>query len=220
MKNALRIPTRLAAGGTLIALFFVTSLGIGSTAAHAEITSLMGVGSRGSDVTQLQQFLASNSWIYPAGTVSGYFGSLTRAAVVQFQTAYDIDQVGNVGPITKAKINSIMNSGFGLDTTVPVISNLAVSVGSNSASVLWTTSESARGQVFYDTQPIRANEQTANSQIPYVSGTLAENTGYQTSQAINLSNLQTNTTYYYIVRSIDRSGNITMTLSNSFHTGS
>lgn len=184
---------------------------------EALITNILGVGSRGADVTELQQFLATNPSIYPEGIVSGYYGGLTRNAVMQFQAAYDIAQVGTVGPITGAKINSLMSSGFGLDTKAPIITSASVQTSNDDATVSWSTNEIARGQVFYSTSPITANEATGHAQLPFISGTLASGAaGF--SQSINLSNLQSNTQYYYVTRAIDNSGNVTMSLLRTFKT--
>ena len=201
-----------------VAVLFVTL--VTSQTAHASIlTSQMGYGATGSNVTSLQQFLATNPLIYPAGLVTGYYGSLTQAAVVQFQAAYGISQVGRVGPTTQAKINSIMLSGLGLDTTAPVIANAWVQSNRNSAVVNWTTNELAQGQVYYDTSPIRSDEETGHGQLPYVGGISVPNsTGVSNSQSVTISNLQSNTIYYYFVRAIDSSGNISSLLSNTFRT--
>jgi len=213
--KALRIG--FASAGTFLALLIVSS-----AMAHAAIDSHMSVGSTGSDVTQLQQFLATNSQIYPAGIVSGYYGSLTQAAVVQFQVAYGIPQVGQVGPITEAKVNNIMASGFGLNTTAPTISNLSVSqVNPTSAEINWTTDKLARGQVFYSTSPIQANEATGPYQLPYIGGAAAavnSNVGVSNTQFVELSGLQPNTFYYFIIRAIDNSGNVSMSKTQSFQT--
>jgi len=208
-------------GGTLLALLFIGS----ATApkAHAAITaSELTVGSTGSQVTQLQQFLATNSQIYPSGIVTGYYGALTAAAVTQFQVAYGLPQVGQVGPMTEAKINAIMASGLGLDTTVPYINNLSISqVNPTTATIGWTTSKLALGQVYFSTSPIQTNEATGVYQIPYIGGNGANansNPTVSNSQSIQLTGLQPNTFYYFIARSIDRSGNITMTMPGSFST--
>jgi len=204
----------LSVGVLSLALFVSLAVPQKSDAA---ITSNLGVGSTGGDVTELQQFLSTNSSIYPQAIVSGYFGGLTRAAVTQYQVAFDIDQVGVVGPITRASINSVMSSGFGLDTKAPIVTNATVQTSSNSATIGWSTSEIARGQVFYDTSYISANEATGHAQLPYISGTLVSGTsGY--SQAITLPNLQNNTQYYYVTRSIDNSGNVTMSAVRTFKT--
>lgn len=207
-------------GGTFLALLFVSTAAL--PLAHAAITSSLSVGSSGSQVTQLQQFLATNSQIYPSGIVTGYYGPLTAAAVTQFQVAYGIDQVGQVGPVTEAKVNSIMASGLGLDTTVPVISNLTVGqLNPTTAVISWNTNSLALGQVFYDTTTIQANEATGVYQIPYIGGNAAAANSSPTvsmNQAIQLSNLQPNTVYTYIVRSIDQSGNVSMSNAQSFQT--
>ena len=81
--------------------------------AHYTFTKQLSRGSRGADVTALQQFLAINSAIYPEGTVSGFYGALTAQAVGRFQIKYNLAKAGDagfgqVGPKTRAKLNSIV----------------------------------------------------------------------------------------------------------------
>ena len=71
----------------------------------------LALGSRGDDVTRLQQLLARDTEIYPEGIVSGYFGNLTVQAVRRFQAKYGISQVGRVGPQTRAKLAEIFGAG-------------------------------------------------------------------------------------------------------------
>ncbi len=66
-------------------------------------------GSSGDKVTSLQTALATDISIYPEGLITGSFGPLTEQAVKRFQIKYGIDPVGQVGPITKAKINEIFD---------------------------------------------------------------------------------------------------------------
>jgi hypothetical protein len=61
------------------------------------------VGSRGDDVTALQNRLTDES-VY-TGPVTGYFGPLTAQAVKKFQAKYGISQVGIVGPQTRTLLN-------------------------------------------------------------------------------------------------------------------
>lgn len=72
-------------------------------------------GSKGNDVTALQNFLkAQGADIYPEGMVTGFYGNLTKAAVAKFQMKYGIvtsasdPGYGNVGPKTRAKINQLL----------------------------------------------------------------------------------------------------------------
>ncbi len=217
--NKLRIG--FLSGGAFLAVLFAASAAL--PLAHAEITAgELSVGSSGGQVTQLQQFLATNSQIYPSGDVTGYFGPLTQAAVTQFQVAYGIDQVGQVGPITEAKINTIMASGLGLTTAVPVMYNLGVSqINQTTATVGWNTNTLTHGQVFFSTSPIQTNEATGVYQIPYIGGNGANTNNDANvggSHSVQLTGLQPNTFYYYIARSIDQSGNVTMSEPMSFQT--
>jgi|GEM_PF-6035486 len=72
-------------------------------------------GSKGADVTNLQKYLATDSSVYPGGSVTGYFGPATQAAVQKFQEKYGIAKkgivgYGEVGPATRAKLNSLLSS--------------------------------------------------------------------------------------------------------------
>ena len=72
-------------------------------------------GLRGSDVSALQELLKTDPTIYPEGSVTGYYGVLTVAAVQRFQTKYSIGHYatpgyGGVGPLTLAKLNEVYAS--------------------------------------------------------------------------------------------------------------
>ena len=76
----------------------------------------LNAGSEGDDVTRLQTCLASDTSVYPQGLITGYFGSLTRAAVERFQEKYGIASAGvagygTVGPKTRAKLNELLVAG-------------------------------------------------------------------------------------------------------------
>ena len=62
-------------------------------------------GRRGYDVVQLQKFLYQEGY-YPEGSVTGYFGQLTRAAVIRFQKLNGISPaIGYVGTMTRENIS-------------------------------------------------------------------------------------------------------------------
>jgi peptidoglycan hydrolase-like protein with peptidoglycan-binding domain len=65
--------------------------------------NFIGNGSTGTDVTELQKRLTALG-IY-SGPITGYYGSLTTAAVMQFQSAHGITQAGYVGPSTRAALD-------------------------------------------------------------------------------------------------------------------
>jgi hypothetical protein len=60
------------------------------------------VGSRGDDVKLLQQYLIKKGLLSAQAT--GYYGKLTEGAVKAFQKQHGFDQVGFVGPKTRAKL--------------------------------------------------------------------------------------------------------------------
>jgi len=60
-------------------------------------------GMRANDVTELQMRLTAEG-VY-AGPITGYFGSLTRAAVMKYQANHGISAIGRVGPRTRASLN-------------------------------------------------------------------------------------------------------------------
>lgn len=78
---------------------------VSSPAAHTFIfVYLLGVGSRGNAVQELQKRLIVEGFY--SGPVTGYFGQLTKAAVVRYQKAHGIMTTGMLGPITRASLNS------------------------------------------------------------------------------------------------------------------
>jgi peptidoglycan hydrolase-like protein with peptidoglycan-binding domain len=188
--------------------------------AATTISSDMSVGSTGDDVTALQTFLAMDPSIYPEGLVTGYYGSLTASAVTRFQARYGIDQVGVVGPITRAKINSLLASGgFGGgvggpvatagDVSAPIMTPQNVTTAPNSATISWTTNEPAQSRVMYSTY------------WPFLYATapsVAASTQFDTSPTVTLSGLQPSTHYYFVPESVDANGNIMYTTAQSFTT--
>ena len=189
------------------------------------ISTTLGLGAQNSRVSTLQQFLASNSTIYPAGLVTGYYGPMTAAAVSQFQLAYNISPVGNVGPVTLAKMNTVIASGYGLDISAPIMSTAIISTTSNTATLSWTTNEFASGIIYYSTSPINSTEVSATNATQAgwdisANGNTLVLAANATSQSGTITNLQNNTTYYYMIKIMDRSGNVTVQPYNygTFHT--
>ena len=100
-----------------------------------QLTRTLKYKSRNKDVTTLQEFLAQYPDIYPEGITSGYFGVATRKAVERFQEKYGIALPGDlgygiVGPATRAKINSLINSAQN------GISNLAQNISSGQVQTI------------------------------------------------------------------------------------
>ncbi len=66
-------------------------------------------GSRGAEVMELQKHLFGMGQF--TGPITGYFGNLTFTAVQKLQQTYNIDQVGHVGPKTRALLNKMDQEG-------------------------------------------------------------------------------------------------------------
>ena len=76
-------------------------------------------GMTGDDVKLLQELLSTDPEIYPEGFITGYFGSLTAKAVRNLQKKSGLEQVGQVGPKTLAKLNELLTEGAGNSGKVP-----------------------------------------------------------------------------------------------------
>lgn len=188
-----------------------------ATPAHADsLSRQLEVGMSGSDVSALQAYLATDASLYPEGLVTGYYGVLTRAAVMRFQSANGIPSVGRVGPLTLAALNARIGVGT---NPAPTVSNISTNQSVSSATVSWTTNELATGIVYYSSSPITMNEASEGQNDVYVSGTAASSdTSLHTSHSITISGLSGNTTYYYVILAKDASGNVTVTLPASIRT--
>ena len=85
-----------------------------SGGASATYTRDLTLGSTGDDVTSLQTYLvaqnkgpkaAALAAVFAAGTAKGYFGSMTQAALAEYQAAVGISPAaGYFGPITRAHL--------------------------------------------------------------------------------------------------------------------
>lgn len=96
------------------------------------------VGSKGADVSALQSFLIAQGDLTAVSAPTGYFGSLTQAALAKFQAAHGITpSAGYFGPKTRAFIASMGGStgttgtGTGTTGTTAPATGLSVSLASD-----------------------------------------------------------------------------------------
>jgi len=205
----------------IIGFFAVIAMVFGIYAMKAQAATLsasLHVGSRGADVTTLQTFLAQNSNIYPQGTITCYFGSLTKAAVIQYQLEANLTADGVVGPNTRASMNAYLAQGLSPDFTAPTLTNITVQTTTNGATIAWNTSENATGKIYYNTSPLTAYDDSSLPNWFYMSGNVVSDTGGSTSHTVTATNLASHTSYYYLVVSIDNFGNATVTNDGTFTT--
>lgn len=205
-----------------MSLFFALALVavFPSGASAAALYRQLQLGMSGGDVSDLQTFLATDPTIYPQGLVTGYFGSLTKSAVSNFQARNGIATVGRVGPQTLAVINAQMGGGVtvGTDRQVPLISTIAISTSASSATLAWNTNENTSALLYYSTSPISFLEGSEISGVT-IGGTPAiANIDLRATHSVTLSGLQSNTVYYYVVYVKDASGNESVVWPSMFKT--
>jgi len=230
MENKKTMPVSPILGAAVLALLAISFLGIQS--AYARITTELDLGSRGTEVTELQTYLSTDVNIYPSGLVTGYFGQLTKAGVERFQTEEGIvtsgtpttTGYGRVGPRTLNALNTKIAGGVTTsDVYAPVIKTVTVTTGNTNATVSWEASEASFGKVYYSTQPIRISNifdvTGVYSGEPIVTGTLAQyDNNPRVSHTVNISGLASNTTYNYIVVVYDAAKNVSITSPSTFRT--
>ncbi len=66
-----------------------------------EIRGGLAEGMENDDIRKIQELLATDPSIYPRGIVSGYYGSLTREAIENFQKRHDLPVTGKIDEATK-----------------------------------------------------------------------------------------------------------------------
>lgn len=218
-------------GLSLLALTLVV-VGVPAFASAATLTRELQFGMNGTDVSAVQTFLKQDQALYPQGLVTGYFGNFTKSAVTNFQLRNEIPAVGRIGPMTlpimNLQIATGMYPGMGVytgsvvynnttDIVAPSIYGLNVYTAKDSASVSWSTNESATGVVYYNTAPLQLTERMTSVGVTGGWSAMTD-TSLRISQSINLTGLQSNTTYYYMVYTTDQVGNVTVSVPSTFRT--
>ena len=98
---------RLLAPLTIALLIFPV---FASASSCPNLTRNLSLGLRGADIVQLQDFLIERNFL-GQGNNSGYFGRLTKASVIQFQSGQGLPSTGLVGPLTRTIIERFCGAG-------------------------------------------------------------------------------------------------------------
>lgn len=177
----------------------------------------LSVGMSGTDVSILQRFLAQDVHVYPQGLITGYFGFLTKSAVSNFQSNNGIANIGRVGPATLFAINSQMPGGItSTNGVASIITTNGMNISRNSAVLNWTTNDMAKGVVYYSTSPLSTYER--QNSVDVSGFTAMTDSNFRNVQSVVLSNLQANTTYYYLIYTTNQAGNVSVTWPSTFQT--
>jgi len=132
------------------------------TSASLSFTRSLSLGVSGSDVSQLQQFLKEQGF-YTYSEITGYFGQITKQAVIDFQEAYSINPIGIVGPQTQAKITSL--SSDSTTSNSPDTSEL------RSAVTRQSNADSARSSINLSDLSTTLNASITSNATQWTSGT-------------------------------------------------
>lgn len=73
-----------------------------------EIRSQLRLGVTNEEVKLLQELLATDPAVYPEQRVTGYFGPLTKKALIRFQQKHGIEGIGEAGPQTRRLLNAFL----------------------------------------------------------------------------------------------------------------
>lgn len=204
--NVMRMNKYLLALTAIAVIGVSAALPLRGLADTIVFSAQLDLGARGTEVTKLQTFLSSRPDLYPSGLVTGYYGPLTSAAVVRLQAEHGLPQVGRVGPLTIALLNSLQG-----DTVASTLTSVNLAPSRTAAVITFATNEQTRGKVYYSTTPLVIREAAGPGFLPTISGTTSEETGMSMSHTMTITGLQPNTTYYVVVQSTDSYGNITVT---------
>lgn len=94
-----------------LAILLVTTLAL---PAYASIDANLSYGSKGSEVTELQEYLIANNYLI--GSATGNFYSLTLKAVKAFQSDHNLPSTGYVGVLTRGAINADLEANLASST--------------------------------------------------------------------------------------------------------
>ncbi|MCR4306344.1 MAG: fibronectin type III domain-containing protein [Candidatus Yonathbacteria bacterium] len=134
-------------------------------------------------------------------TLSGLTASTTYYFVVA-----STDAAGNMA--TSSTLSFITLSGEILDTTAPIISSIATTAATTTATVSWNTNETSNGSVWYAT----------TTPLSLSSTPIATNSSFTLAHSFTLSGLTASTTYYFVVKSADIASNAATSTEHSFTT--
>jgi len=99
-----KVTVVLAGGGSVGSTVAVATPATSGASGYVFNTYLY-EGLTSAQVTNLQTVLKQHG--YFSGAATGYFGPLTKAAVIKFQAAKGLTQIGVVGPATRAALNKL-----------------------------------------------------------------------------------------------------------------
>jgi peptidoglycan hydrolase-like protein with peptidoglycan-binding domain len=141
--------TRKIVAGLLSLAMVLTLVGSVAVSANAQTVSTytrnLTVGSRGNDVVQLQALLASKGFF--SLTPTGYFGSITKAAVSAWQASVGLPSTGYFGPLSRAAVAGMPAvPGTPVPGTPSTLDNTDGSITATQSSLVATGAQIKKGE--------------------------------------------------------------------------
>lgn len=152
--------------------------------------------------TSLPVTINASSTSYVSNASSTKIHSLPISGLLANTTYYlVIESTDLAGNVSTSATFSAKTSALPVvaDTTAPIISSIASIIGASTSTISWITDEVSNSKVFYSTStPLNIASSSTQSVL---------NGNLVTSHSIDISGLATSTTYYFMVQSVDGSGN-------------
>jgi len=129
----------------------------GGAAASTSFTTDLTIGSKGAEVTALQDMLSAGGYlVMPAGVAKGYFGALTKSAVAKWQAAKGITPaVGYFGAKSRAAAGSVTTTTT-TTTTSPAVTGISTPGAEGTIAVSTATVSNATIYSGSSMQPVLA----------------------------------------------------------------
>lgn len=103
---------------------------------------------------------------------------------------------------------------LGSDSTAPVISSIHADASRQSATITWKTDEGATGKVYYgSTSPLNLGSASSTMETQWWWFN-----NLNTNHSVQLIGLSASTTYYFVIESKDKKGNVATSTEQSFTT--
>lgn len=136
------------------------------------------------------------------------FGHLFAKGWIKNNSAVQLEDVCFIPFGINKKFNGVSTTT--VDNAAPIISNVSANSNIGKAVITWSTDEKSDSYVLFST----TNPVNTNSSSTPIHG----NNSKVKNHWVTISNLSAGTTYYYVVRSKDNSGNIAYSGQSSFTT--
>jgi hypothetical protein len=90
----------------------VAQISVPPTTTCTQFDRALGIGMKGTDIKELQQIIYENDPVFPKSAISGFFGAVTKSALMRFQVKFGITSpTGFMGPLTRDYINQECANG-------------------------------------------------------------------------------------------------------------